>query len=168
MREGAIDLGDITGTGGLSNGVVRVARSTINGVDDGVDYFRFTLTGYTFIDLSLRRQDYDADMFIENADGIVLEPFNSTSDGTATEMILVTLPAGHYFIRVEAQEPGLNAYTLRYKVFEGVRRRSIEIDGLERAQIVGRPVPARQLDDPYNILIESKRKVTICTSSVRH
>ena len=49
VRAGAIDLGGITGTGGLSNGVVRVARSTINGVDDGVDYFRFTLTGYTFI-----------------------------------------------------------------------------------------------------------------------
>ena len=129
VREGAIDLGDITGTGGLSNGVVRVARSTINGVDDGVDYFRFTLTGYTFIDLSLRRQDYDADMFIENADGIVLEPFNSTSDGTATEMILVTLPAGHYFIRVEAQEPGLNAYTLRHKVFEGYAGDAYEIDG---------------------------------------
>ena len=129
VREGAIDLGDITGTGGLSNGVVRVARSTINGVDDGVDYFRFTLTGYTFIDLSLRRQDYDADMFIENADGIVLEPFNSTGDGTATEMILVTLPAGHYFIRVEAQEPGLNAYTLRHKVFQGYAGEAYEIDG---------------------------------------
>ena len=129
VREGAIDLGDITGTGGLSNGVVRVTRSSINGVDDGVDYFRFTLTGYTFIDLSLRRQDYDADMFIENADGIVLEPFNSTSDGTATEMIFVTLPAGHYFIRVEAQEPGLNAYTLRYKVFEGHADDAYEIDG---------------------------------------
>ena len=119
VRAGAIDLGDITGTGGLSNGVVRVTRSSINGVDDGVDYYRFTFTGYAFIDIRLRRQDYDANMFIENANGIVLEPFNSTNNGTATEMILVTLPAGDYFIRVEAQEPGLNSYTLRYKVFEG-------------------------------------------------
>ena len=33
VRAGAIDLGDITGSGGLSNGVVRVSRSSINGVD---------------------------------------------------------------------------------------------------------------------------------------
>ena len=33
VRAGAIDLGEITGSGGLSNGVVRVSRSSINGVD---------------------------------------------------------------------------------------------------------------------------------------
>ena len=62
----------------------------------------------------MRRQDANADLFLEDAEGDVL--YGGTRDGTANEWISQTLLAGTYFVRVEAQEEGANEFKLRYGV----------------------------------------------------
>ena len=64
--------------------------------------------------LGLRRQDADADLVLEDAAGNVLH--SSANDGTANEWLRETLLAGTYYVRVEAQEAGANAYVFRYGV----------------------------------------------------
>ena len=108
-RAGATDLGDITALAGP-----RFSQGTLDGDADQVDYYRFTLTEAKQVGLGLRRQDADADLFLEDADGTVL--YRSTNDGTANEAITETLLAGTYYVRVESQEAGLNAHVVRYGV----------------------------------------------------
>ena len=108
-RDGAKDLGDITGLDGP-----RFPNASLDGDGDRVDYFRFTLTEAKAVGLGLRRQDADADLFLEDAEGNVL--YSSTVDGTANEAINETLLAGTYYVRVEAQEAGDNDFKLRYGV----------------------------------------------------
>ena len=64
--------------------------------------------------LGLRRQDADADMFLEDSDGNEL--YSSTVSGTDNEVIEETLLAGTYYVRVESQETGVNTYVFRYGV----------------------------------------------------
>ena len=109
VREGATDLGDITDLDGP-----RFSRETLDGTQDAVDYYRFTLTEAREVGLGLRRQDANADLFIEDADGNVL--FSSAEAGTANEAIWQTLQAGTYYVRVEAREAGANAHVFRYGV----------------------------------------------------
>ena len=108
-RDGAKDLGDITGLDGP-----RFPNASLDGDGDRVDYFRFTLTEAKEVGLGLRQQDADADLFLEDAEGNVL--YSSTVDGTANEAINETLLAGTYYVRVEAQEAGDNDFKLRYGV----------------------------------------------------
>ena len=79
-----------------------------------MDYWRFTLSEARRVGLGLRRQDANADLFLEDAEGNVL--YSGTEEGTANEWISQTLPAGTYFVRVEAQEEGANEFKLRYGV----------------------------------------------------
>ena len=79
-----------------------------------MDYWRFTLSEARRVGLGLRRQDANADLFLEDAEGNVL--YSSTEEGTANEWISQTLLAGTYFVRVEAQEEGANEFKLRYGV----------------------------------------------------
>jgi len=106
---GARDLGDITN---LSD--PKYPSFSINGDDDVVDYYRFVLTKPKEVELGLRRQDKDADLFLENKMGLVLE--SSESADNASERISTTLLAGAYYIRVKAQEKGANDYVLQYGV----------------------------------------------------
>ena len=108
-RAGATDLGDITALQGP-----RFPQGTLDGDADQVDYYRFTLTEAKQVGLGLRRQDANADLFLEDADGTVL--YRSTNDGTANEAITETLLAGTYYVRVESQEAGENAHVVRYGV----------------------------------------------------
>ena len=108
-RAGATDLGDITALQGP-----RFPQGTLDGDADEVDYYRFTLTEAKKVGLGLRRQDANADLYLEDADGTVLH--SSTNDGTANEAITETLLAGTYYVRVESQEAGLNAHVVRYGV----------------------------------------------------
>ncbi len=108
-RSGATDLGDITALQGP-----RFPQGTLDGDADGVDYYRFTLTEAKRVGLGLRRQDADADLFLEDADGTVL--YSSTNSGTADEKIAETLLAGTYYLRVESQEAGVNTHVVRYGV----------------------------------------------------
>ena len=88
--------------------------ASLDGSSDSVDYWRFTLSEARRVGLGLRRQDANADLFLEDAEGNVL--YSSTADGTASEWISQTLLAGTYFVRVEAQEEGANEFKLRYGV----------------------------------------------------
>ena len=81
-----------------------------------MDYFRFTLTAAKQVGLGLRQQDADADLFLEDGAGTVLA--SSRASGTTNEWLERTLQAGTYYIRVESQESGTNAFKLRYGVSE--------------------------------------------------
>ena len=108
-RGGATDLGDITALAGP-----QFPAASLDGSSDSVDYWRFTLSEARRVGLGLRQQDANADLFLEDAEGNVL--YSSTAEGTANEWISQTLPAGTYFVRVEAQEEGANEFKLRYGV----------------------------------------------------
>ena len=108
-RGGATDLGDITALAGL-----QFPAASLDGSSDSVDYWRFTLSEARRVGLGLRQQDANADLFLEDAEGNVL--YSGTEEGTASEWISQTLPAGTYFVRVEAQEEGANEFKLRYGV----------------------------------------------------
>ena len=108
-RAGAIDFGDITELTGP-----RFPRGRLDDEGDQVDYYRFTLTEAKRVVLGLRQQDADADMFLEDSDGNEL--YGSTASGTDNEVIAGTLLAGTYYVRVESQEAGTNAYVFRYGV----------------------------------------------------
>ena len=111
LRAGATDLGDITDvTDPL------FPRGTLNGEDGEVNYYRFTLSEARDVGLGLRQQDTDADLFIEDADGNVLH--SGRNGGTANEWLRETLLPGTYYVRIEAQEAGANAYVFRYGVRE--------------------------------------------------
>ncbi len=108
-RAAAEDLGDIT-----ELAAARFPRGTLDGGADGVAWYRFTLSGPREVALGLRRQDADADLVLEDAEGNVLH--SSERSGTANEWMRETLPAGTYYVRVEAREAGANAYVFRYGV----------------------------------------------------
>ena len=108
-RGGATDLGDITALAGP-----QFPAASLDGSSDSVDYWRFTLSEARRVGLGLRQQDANADLFLEDAEGNVL--YSGTEEGTASEWISQTLPAGTYFVRVEAQEEGANEFKLRYGV----------------------------------------------------
>ena len=107
-RGGAVDLGDITAV------ETQFPAASLDGSSDSVDYWRFTLSEARRVGLGLRQQDANADLFLEDAEGNVL--YSGTEEGTANEWISQTLPAGTYFVRVEAQEEGANEFKLRYGV----------------------------------------------------
>ena len=108
-RAAAEDLGDIT-----ELAAARFPPGTLDGGADGVAWYRFTLSEAREVGLGLRRQDADADLVLEDAAGNVLH--SSANDGTANEWMRETLLAGTYYVRVEAQEAGANAYVFRYGV----------------------------------------------------
>ena len=105
-RSGAQDLGDVT-----EWNKPKFFDDEVDGADDSVDYFGFSLSEPRLVGLGLRRMEFDADLFVEDRSGWVLA--SSQSDGTVKEWISVGLAAGDYFVRVEAREQGSNAYRLR-------------------------------------------------------
>ena len=108
-RAAAEDLGDIT-----ELAAPRFPLGTLDGGGDTVAWYRFTLSEAREVALGLRRQDADADLVLEDAAGNVLH--SSERSGTANEWLRETLLAGTYYVRVEAQEAGANAYVFRYGV----------------------------------------------------
>ena len=108
-RAAAEDLGDIT-----ELAAARFPLGTLDGGADGVAWYRFTLSEARAVGLGLRRQDADADLVLEDAAGNVLH--SSERSGTANEWMRETLLAGTYYVGVEAQEAGANAYVFRYGV----------------------------------------------------
>ena len=102
----AMDLGDIT------NSEETVALSHTLASNDMVDYFKLALTRPKILEIKLRELDQNADLYLENSVGEQL--MTSVTDGAADEKITATLPAGIYYIRVEAREAGANFYLLLY------------------------------------------------------
>ena len=102
-RTGATDLGDITDLDGP-----RFPTGSVDGGGDRIDYYGFRLTEARKVVLGLRRQDADANLFIEDDQGNVLHAAETA--GTTNEALSVTLLAGSYHVRIEAREEGDNAY----------------------------------------------------------
>ena len=111
-RPGATDLGDVTS----QEGVIR-RDGSVNGASDRLDYFRFTLTAARTVELALRRQDANGDLYLEDGSGNALSSSENGSD--ANESISESLGAGTYYVRVQAQAVGNNNYRLRYGISPG-------------------------------------------------
>ena len=85
---------------------------SVDGDGNPRDYYNFQLGESAEVSLSLRKLDFNADLFLEDKYGNVLA--SSENQGTVNEDIVATLPVGNpYYIRVEALEPGQNDYRLR-------------------------------------------------------
>ena len=110
-REGARDLGDVTGLGAL--GPVRDGSwsDAVNGGSDDVDYFAFSLSSERLVGVLLRSMERDADVFVEDSSGTVLA--SSVAASNEFEKLNVVLAAGSYFVRVEAYGRGSNTYDLQ-------------------------------------------------------
>ena len=117
-RANATDLGDLTYEVEFAS-----AAGTVDGGADVVDYFRFTLSRAREVHILFHAQDdpgpilqaldANADLFLEDSRGNVLAA--REQPGNIIEGVSSTLLAGTYFVRVEAQEAGENAYSLTYK-----------------------------------------------------
>ena len=106
QASGALDLGDVTDWSDR-----RSFDDGVDGTDDAVDYFKFSLSEPKLVDVRLRRLQLDADIFLEDSLGTVLASGQET--GTTNESISVGLNAGQYFLRVLAKATGTNTYRLR-------------------------------------------------------
>ena len=106
---------------GVINGFERgKSRSDeLDGSADDRNWYQFVVSGSNGkpsvkADLGLRQLDADADLFLRDRDGNVVEA--SRSEGTDDERIHMNLSGGVYYLEVRAREAGANAYTLHYGV----------------------------------------------------
>ena len=137
-RNTAIDLGNIN----LLN-EARFPVGSMQGDDDTVDYYRFTLDEPRSLVLGLRQLIFDADLHLEGEDGTLLD--SSENTGLINESIIFHLYPGVYFIRAVAQQPGTNDYVLRYGV---TNLEHIKFYTFENSTAVGTvEVPAANADD---------------------
>ena len=111
-RSGATDLGDVTSQEGVIH-----RDGSVNGASDRLDYFRFTLTAARTVELALRRQDANGDLYLEDGDGNGLS--SSENGGDANESIAESLGTGTYYVRVAARAGENNNYRLRYGISPG-------------------------------------------------
>ena len=99
MRAGANLFGDITEP---DSSLGRYRIGLIGGAADHVDYYRFSLTEERVLDLRMRSVHQTAtrtDLILENDSGQVLREVRKL--GTPVLLILETLQAGTYYIRLE-------------------------------------------------------------------
>ena len=121
-RDGAHDLGDITSrstTGWIWNSL---------SASDSVDYYEFQLTAAKEVVIGVRAQDFNGDLFLENAYGAVID--SSVSGSTADETIIRTVLSGTYYARFHQMDSGMNDYKFRYSVGDAD---STVVDSLEDA-----------------------------------
>ena len=109
-RSGARDLGDVTQLGEMGPVGDGQWRDRLNGRDDEVDYYTFSLSETKLVGIGLRAMRRDADLFIENSSGDTLSW--SRNSANTDEWLNAALPAGSYFVRVEARESGRNNYKM--------------------------------------------------------
>ena len=112
-RAGAYDLGSVWSDSERTNSWVLDGWGVeVNGEIDVTDYYKFTTPSRQKVEFRLKGQDFDADLYLEDAAGNVLD--SSTRTGTRTEKVGAELDAGTYYVRVVAQEKGKNDYKLVY------------------------------------------------------
>ena len=106
---------------GIINGYERAKfrDNELDGTADDRNWYQFVVSGSggrlsVKADLGLRRLDADADLFLRDRDGNVVEA--SRNDGTADEKIRMSLSGGVYYLEVRAKQAGANAYRLRYGI----------------------------------------------------
>ena len=107
-RESAWSIGDLTNVSAY-----RTKSGTVKRTGNDDDYRRFTLTRRRRVRFELRNLTADANLFLENASGQVLQ--SSRRSGTANDAIVRILTAGTWYIRVDANAPGTIRYQLRYR-----------------------------------------------------
>ncbi|MYA60803.1 MAG: ABC transporter permease subunit [Chloroflexi bacterium] len=108
-RANAIDqknISTLTGTTYLAG--------TLDGDEDRSDYYSFTIDDAMKFKTVLAHQDANADVFLEDANGAVLQ--SSENSGTSDDTIATTIDAGTYYIRVDSQQTASNAYVLSYSI----------------------------------------------------
>ena len=108
-RANAIDQKDISTLTGTT-----YLAGTIDGDEDRSDYYSFTIDDSMKLKTILAQQDADANLFLEDANGRVLQ--SSENSGKADDSITSTIDAGTYYIRVDSQQIASNAYVLSYSV----------------------------------------------------
>ena len=106
-RETATDLGDITGVTKS-----RYPSYQLNGKDDTVDYYRFTITEPRHVTMGVRQLDFDASVTVEHEDGEAIR--HKTKPGAEHVMTYGTMLEGTYYVRVETTEVGENEYRLAH------------------------------------------------------
>ena len=107
----SVDLGDITALD-----APQAEPGRLDGTATAVQTYRFTLTAAQAVTLGLRLQHADADLYLEAADGTLLD--SSEQPGPLAEWIEAVLPAGAYAVQIEAREAGKNPYIFYYEVAE--------------------------------------------------
>ena len=111
---GAVDLGDVTGLG--VKGPTRAGRwnGVLDGRNESVDYFTFTLTAERMVAVALSNMGADADLFLEQleADSSLTVLASSTNVSNSQEMLNAVLFAGTYYVRVETERGRKFNYTL--------------------------------------------------------
>ena len=108
-RANAIDQKDITDLTGTT-----YLAGELDGDEDRSDYYTFTITESMKLRTILAQQEANANLILEDANGSILETSDNT--GTDDESIKTTLDAGTYYIRIDSQQIGDNAYVLSYSV----------------------------------------------------
>ena len=104
-----VELGDITD---LQRPQFLVGE--LDGGAETVNRYRFTISEPKKLGLGLRQQETNADLVLVDAEGAELRAARKA--GAANEWITVTLLAGAYEARIEAQEAGVSTYMFRYGV----------------------------------------------------
>ena len=141
-RAAATDLGDITDLA-----LPQFPRGTLDAAADAVAWYRFELTEAKNVGLGLRELSADADLILEDAEGNVVH--RGSRDGTADEWLSVTLLAGTYYVRLEAQEAGSGGYMFRYGVGEAGAAEVVRVEAaLNGVPLLGTPVKILDYSDP--------------------
>ena len=109
VSNGVSDLGDITYLVEPSSLI-----GSLNGDADAVVRYTFTLVQLKQVDMGLQDQKTNANLAVVDSEDVELAA--SRNNGTEDEALSVTLPAGAYVARVEAQESGASQYTFSYGV----------------------------------------------------
>ena len=92
-RDRALDLGDITSV---------TKKQTLNGVDERVDYFRFTLTTPRKVSLGLHQLDAGASLTLEDdRAGVIM---TRSKKDVQQFSFSATVLEGAYYVRVEATQ----------------------------------------------------------------
>ena len=157
-RVEAVDLGDITN---LEK--TRYPAYTINGTDDKVDYYKFTITEPKFVSTGMRQLDADATVTLEDADGNVLK--SKSKPGAQHVMIYGTRLEGTYYVRVEANEEGENVYLLAHGVSNANPDRVAELREAQREEDEIPQVTVAYSLSTYTVTEGSEVVVTVTLSA---
>ena len=109
-RAVAMGLGDLVGA------APHTVADRVNLDSDRIDYFDFNLSERKEVRLRLKRQEYDADLYLEDPDGNVIHKSENAGAGNESiNAVLDPTAAGdYYYVRVEAKETGRNDYEFRF------------------------------------------------------
>ena len=150
VRAAATDLGDIT-----YFPREQAQQGTLDGAAQAADYYRFSLAATRTVEVSLRRQDADGDLVLEDSDGTVLA--ESRSPGSAVESIAKRLEAGTYYVRAAAQDTGTNAYELRYRAVPNST--PLDLGGFTAPTVAAAVGGAQNPFDSYQFTLDAERAV---------